>query len=160
VRQQNVTVSGRRVERKVYSSCSCLQNQDVNITAPWWTEAEDGKVADLESPVIVAKSGRQGLDQAIDGYCPFDCGRQFSILIGLLSTFSLLGSTGRIGNQLLSLRAVEPRDKAAGLIIMVRYLWSGVTLSRTSCKNITDARELHCIVLNLWPHLCAILVKK
>ena len=60
--------------------------------------------------------------QAIDGYCPFNCDRQFSLLIGLLSTFSLLGSTGRLGNQLLSLRAVEPRDKAAGLIIMVSLL--------------------------------------
>ena len=60
--------------------------------------------------------------KAIDGYCPFNCDRQFSLLIGLLSTFSLLGSTGRLGNQLLSLRAVEPRDKAAGLIIMVSLL--------------------------------------
>ena len=60
--------------------------------------------------------------QAIDGYCPFDCSRQFSILIGLLTAFSLLGSTGRLGNQLISLRAVEPRDKAAGLIIMVSLL--------------------------------------
>ena len=30
--------------------------------------------------------------------------------------------TVQVGNQLLSLRAVEPRDKAAGIIIMVSLL--------------------------------------
>ena len=136
VKRENVTISGRRVERKVYSSCSCLQNHEANITSPWWLDSEDDKNSSL---VIAAKSGSYGFDQvylkklsfthlltlsvqAIDGYCPFDCGRQFSILIGLLSAFSLLGSTGRLGNQLISLRAVEPRDKAAGLIIMVSLL--------------------------------------
>ena len=55
VRRENVTISGRRVERKVYSSCSCLQNQEANTTSPWWTEAGDSPV------VIEAKS--TGLDQ-------------------------------------------------------------------------------------------------
>ena len=44
------------------------------------------------------------------------------MMLGLLTVFSLLGSTGRVGNQLVSLRAVQPRDKAASLIIMVSIL--------------------------------------
>ena len=34
------------------------------------------------------------------------CSRQFQMMLGLLTVFSLLGSTGRVGNQLVSLRAV------------------------------------------------------
>eukprot|EP00091_Calanus_sinicus_P016459 TRINITY_DN35824_c0_g1_i1.p1 TRINITY_DN35824_c0_g1~~TRINITY_DN35824_c0_g1_i1.p1 ORF type:complete len:134 (-),score=30.00 TRINITY_DN35824_c0_g1_i1:102-503(-) len=35
---------------------------------------------------------------------------------------SLLGATGRIGNQLVSLRAVDPADKSASITIMVSAL--------------------------------------
>ena len=60
VKTENVTISGRRVERKVYSSCSCLQNLEANITSPWWLDSEDDKNSSL---VIAAKSGSYGLDQ-------------------------------------------------------------------------------------------------
>ena len=61
VKRENVTISGRRVERKVYSSCSCLQNEEANITSPWWIDAKDD---DNNSPVVIAaKSSSQGLDQ-------------------------------------------------------------------------------------------------
>ena len=110
---QSVTLDGRSVERKVYTGCSCLPHSD-NVTQVWWSQ-DTG----LRSPLA---STSVDTDQAIAGHCPFDCSRQFSIFIGMLTAFSLLGSTGRIGNQLLSLRAVEPRDKAAGLIIMVSLL--------------------------------------
>ena len=62
VRRENVTISGRRVERKVYSSCSCLQNLEANFSSPWWMEAEEED--DINSAlVIAAKSGGQGHDQ-------------------------------------------------------------------------------------------------
>ena len=117
--KENVTVSGRNVVRKVYSSCSCVNHDQQNLTrsSPWWRSTE----SDLHSPLSQISTGSFH-DQAIDGYCPFDCSRQFGIIIGMLTCFSLLGSTGRIGNQLLSLRAVDPKDKAASLIIMVSLL--------------------------------------
>merc|ERR1719341_451561 len=41
---------------------------------------------------------------------------------------SLLGATGRLGGQLVNLRAVEPRDKSASMIIMVAVLSISVFL--------------------------------
>ena len=108
----NLTLEEREVSRKVYSSCSCVTS---NLSSPWWTQDQQDQ---LVSPLTPA----QPTDSAIAGYCPFDCSSQFRLFIGLLSAFSLLTSTGRIGNQLVSLRAVEPRDKSAGLIIMVSLL--------------------------------------
>ena len=109
----NLTLDGREVTRQVFSSCSCVTS---NLSSPWWTRGEHQ--AQLLSPLTPA----QPSDSAIAGYCPFDCSTQFNLFVGLLSVFSLLTSTGRIGNQLVSLRAVEPRDKSAGLIIMVSLL--------------------------------------
>ena len=105
----NLTLDSREVTRKVYSSCSCVNTTNVS---PWWTQDA------LNSPLAHS----QPSDSAIAGYCPFNCSTQFTLVIGLLTAFSLLGSTGRIGNQLISLRAVEPRDKSAGIIIMVSLL--------------------------------------
>ena len=34
--------------------------------------------------------------EAIAGFCPLDCSRQFAVTIGLLTTFALLGSTGKV----------------------------------------------------------------
>ena len=101
--------------RKVYTDCSCLPES--NETRAWWSPDTD---TGLPSPL--ATDSNTGAGMAIDGHCPFDCSRQFTMILGMLTAFSFLGSTGRIGNQLLSLRAVEPRDKAAGLIIMVSLL--------------------------------------
>ena len=160
--------------RKVYSSCSCIQES--GQTSPWWKN----ETQELKSPLDIP-SQEARLGDALEGYCPFDCSRQFMIIIGtrvsksfnplhvyvsswvfaqtrkrlpglglrylciflhtdtddrieqsckkqniffvgMLTCFALLGSTGRVGNQLLSLRAVEPRDKSAGIIIMVSLL--------------------------------------
>ena len=107
----NLSLEGREVARKVFSSCSCVAS---NRSSPWWTSSL--------SPLSSLSAAQQPSDSAIAGYCPFDCSTQFSLFVGLLSAFSLLTSTGRIGNQLVSLRAVQPRDKSAGLIIMVSLL--------------------------------------
>merc|ERR1712123_211367 len=119
--EETVMKRGRKKIQKIYSDCSCVRESskalNMTSTEPWWKESE------LKSPLI---SGTPGLSSppsgAVGGYCPFDCSKQFSILIGLLSVMSLLGATGRLGNQLVSLRAVDPEDKAASIIIMVSLL--------------------------------------
>ena len=107
----NLTLGSRQVTRKVYSSCSCVNT----TSSPWWITKDS-----LDPPI--SSSNRPASDSAISGYCPFDCSTQFTLVIGLLTSFSLLASTGRIGNQLISLRAVTPQDKSASIIIMVSLL--------------------------------------
>ena len=46
----------------------------------------------------------------------------FYLTLAIFATLSLLGSTGRVGGTIISLRAVEPRDKAASLVILVSLL--------------------------------------
>ena len=46
----------------------------------------------------------------------------FYLTLFIFATLSLLGSTGRVGGTIISLRAVEPRDKAASLVILVSLL--------------------------------------
>jgi len=117
---ETVMKKGRKKEQKLYSDCSCVieSAEQLNLTAvePWWKDTE------LKSPVVGGALAPTKPRGAVGGYCPFDCSKQFSIIIGLLTVFSLLGATGRLGNQLVSLRAVDPEDKAASLIIMVSAL--------------------------------------
>jgi len=117
---ETVVKRGRKKEQKIYSDCSCVRSsaQLLNRTTaePWWKESE------LKSPVVTLAELSSPPSGAVGGYCPLDCSRQFSIIIGLLTVMSLLGATGRLGNQLVSLRAVDPADKAASIIIMVSAL--------------------------------------
>jgi len=120
VDKEIVMKNGRKKTVKIYSECSCVReaSKDFNMTAaePWWKDPE------IRSPISAPSTLSEPPSGAVGGYCPFDCSRQFSIIIGLLSVMSLLGSTGRVGNQLVTLRAVDPEDKAASLIIMVSLL--------------------------------------
>jgi len=76
----------------------------------------------LPSPSVLQGSDGVPVTGAAEGFCPFDCNAVFNAMLGVLTLISVLLSTGRIGNQLVSLRAVEPRDKAASLVIMVSAL--------------------------------------
>ena len=61
--------------RKVYSSCSCIQES--GQTSPWWKN----ETQELKSPLDIP-SQEARLGDALEGYCPFDCSRQFMIIIG------------------------------------------------------------------------------
>ena len=115
-----VMKNGRKKIQKIYSECSCVRESSkaLNMTSakPWWKES------DLESPLVGGSALPSSPSGAVGGYCPLDCSKQFSIIIGLLTVMSLLGATGRLGNQLVSLRAVDPADKAASIILMVSAL--------------------------------------
>ena len=56
------------------------------------------------------------------GVCPVDCNSTFYALLGFMMVFSLIGSTTRIPNFLLSLRSIEMRDKSASITFSVSFL--------------------------------------
>jgi len=119
--EEVVMKNGRKKIQKIYSDCSCVKvsSEALNTTAaePWWKES------DLKSPIVGGSTALPSTPTgAVGGYCPFDCNKQFSIIIGLLTVMSLLGATGRLGNQILSLRAIDPQDKSASIMIMVSLL--------------------------------------
>ncbi len=62
------------------------------------------------------------MDSAVDGYCPFDCSRQFYGLLGVLFVLALLAGATSIPNMLISLRAIQPEDKAASFTLTVSLL--------------------------------------
>ena len=102
----------------MYSNCSCATEASLllntSLSEPWWAYSS------LPSPSVVQGQGQ--VTGAVEGYCPFDCDSVFTAMLAALTIMSVISSTGRVGNQLVSLRAVEPRDKAASLVIMVSAL--------------------------------------
>ena len=106
-------------EKTVYSDCSCARevSRTGNTTlSPLWA-----RKLGLTSPV--GPSSLVPVTGAVEGYCPSNsCESMFYLTLVIFATLSLLGSTGRVGGTIISLRAVEPRDKAASLVILVSLL--------------------------------------
>jgi len=134
---------GKRGHPKtVYNSCSCLPSHSTS-GPPWWRDNSLPNAESAVSPLASAKNtsppstssssssasslslsslSNVSFPAAASGHCPVDCSSSFRTLIGVLMVGSLLGATGRLGGQLVNLRAVEPRDKSASMIIMVALL--------------------------------------
>jgi len=108
-------------EKTVYSDCSCARevSRTGNTTlSPLWA-----RKLGLTSPVGPSSSSLVPVTGAVEGYCPSNsCESMFYLTLFIFATLSLLGSTGRVGGTIISLRAVEPRDKAASLVILVSLL--------------------------------------
>merc|ERR1719348_1428202 len=113
---------GKLEEKRIFSDCSCVADASKILNTskadPWW----NSKGAGLPSPLAPMETNVFDMTNAVEGFCPFDCNQVFLMMIGALALLSILNSTGRVGNQLLTLRAVETRDKAASLAIMVTLL--------------------------------------
>ena len=88
-----------------YTNCKCLNSNSLpppNIAI---------------QPNFTIQTGSVSL-----GTCPQDCSSQFYAMIGFLTVFSIIGSTTRIPNMLLSLRSIEMRDKSASITFSVSFL--------------------------------------
>jgi len=100
-------------ETRVYSNCACATKvsleTNTTLAKPWWRDEE------LPAPTAV----RGEVNGAVQGYCPSDCNRIFYTTLGVLMLVTFLASTGRIGTQIIALRVLDPRDKAAAMVIMV-----------------------------------------
>ena len=60
---------------------------------------------------------------AFEGFCPSgDCDAMFYMTMVFVGFVSLLASTARVGNSIINLRAVEPRDKSASITILISAL--------------------------------------
>ena len=105
-------------ELKVFEDCRCVSEvaSEMNFTVAeiWWQE--DG----LKSPPVIGQELPSG---AVEGFCPTsNCDDLFYLSIGVFGFMSLLASTSRVGGTLISLRAVEPQDKSASLVILISFL--------------------------------------
>jgi sodium-independent organic anion transporter len=97
------TVGGE--ERTVYTGCSCV-----------------GPASNISLSPLEAALAAPEEQLALAGHCPGNCDTKFYLVIGIFATMSLLASTGRVGGTLISLRAVQPRDKSASLVILISLL--------------------------------------
>jgi len=102
---------------KVFEDCSCVSKAAIEmnrtITKLWWRKEE------LQHPFIV---GHDLISGAVEGFCPSNCDDLFYLTIALFSLMGFLAATGRVGGLLISLRAVEPQDKSASLVIQISLL--------------------------------------
>ena len=85
----------------IYTNCACLQSSQI-------------------SPPILSGTGNYG--SVSSGICPVNCDTSFYALIGFLVVFSIISSTTRIPNFLLSLRSIELRDKSASISFSISFL--------------------------------------
>eukprot|EP00092_Neocalanus_flemingeri_P008381 GFUD01009037.1.p1 GENE.GFUD01009037.1~~GFUD01009037.1.p1 ORF type:complete len:657 (+),score=126.71 GFUD01009037.1:144-2114(+) len=102
---------------KVFEDCSCVSQaaaeMNSTVTEIWWRKEE------LQPPSVVGQSGISG---AVEGFCPSNCDNLFYLTIVIAGLMFLLASTGAVGGILISLRAVEPQDKSASLVINISFL--------------------------------------
>lgn len=103
---------------KVFENCACVSQASVEMNSSvidiWWKKEE------LKPPAVI---GQDVISGAVEGFCPSsNCDDLFYLTIGVFGLMSLLASTSRVGGTLISLRAVEPQDKSASLVILISFL--------------------------------------
>ena len=126
-----------------YTDCACLLTASKRIPAP----------SVLTENLQSFQNGTVS-----SGVCPVDCQSQFFGLLVFLVIFSIVGSTTRIPNFLLSLRSIEMRDKSASITFTISFLslfaflpspiFYGALLDTTcSLWDVTKCGETtHCLV--------------
>lgn len=140
-------VRNKRKGIQVFSNCTCVEQAAHQLgskrVAKWWqppppkelpsplvtSSLQDAPDGTSPPPPVVAsvfqlvdvEEEEEGspLTRAVEGFCPSDCDKVFYIVVGSMLAYSLLGSTGRVGSTLISLRSVDPHDKSASLLILV-----------------------------------------
>jgi len=103
---------------KIYQDCSCISEaaaeMNLTVTRAWWRKES------AEHPLVMRGEVPSG---GVEGFCPSsNCDNLFYLTIGVMGFMSLLASTSRVGGTLISLRAVDPRDKSASLVILISFL--------------------------------------
>jgi hypothetical protein len=102
----------------IFQDCSCISQaaaeRNLTVTSAWWREEV------FKSPLVIEGAVPSG---GVDGFCPSsNCDDLFYLTIGIMGFMSLIASTSRVGGTLISLRAVEPEDKSASLVILISVL--------------------------------------
>jgi len=114
-------VAGCRSERRlvveeeeltVFSDCRCAARLS-SPASPWWLSENS-----FASPAVTD----QHSDEAVLDFCPSSCDTMFYVTMAFISVVSFLGSTARVGGSIVNLRAVQPEDKSASLILLISAL--------------------------------------
>ncbi|XP_040584004.1 solute carrier organic anion transporter family member 74D [Lepeophtheirus salmonis] len=92
--------------KTIYENCSCIEGNSL-------------KVPDVSNISYSKSIGGDGIIK----YCEDEsCGSQFIIFMSILGLFGILGTSTRIPNLIITLRAIDPKDKAAALTLSVSLL--------------------------------------
>jgi len=128
-KSETIFVEGNPKGVVVFGDCNCVAEAALTLNTStdqqWWNkQTSPVGASSLPHPSGSALSFSTSvkMDSAIDGFCPADCDGLFYLTLGAMSIISLLGSSTRVGSVLISLRAVDPADKSASLVIMVSLL--------------------------------------
>eukprot|EP00096_Caligus_rogercresseyi_P000863 TRINITY_DN11425_c0_g1_i1.p1 TRINITY_DN11425_c0_g1~~TRINITY_DN11425_c0_g1_i1.p1 ORF type:complete len:638 (-),score=124.92 TRINITY_DN11425_c0_g1_i1:540-2453(-) len=90
--------------KKSYGNCSCVSG---------------GK----ESFPLLTNNPSSFSGEVVSKYCEDpSCASHFVMFMALLGIFGIIGSSTRIPNLILSLRAIDPRDKASALTLTISLL--------------------------------------
>lgn len=78
-----------------------------------------------------------GTSFVTSGRCDDHCGNKFAIYVSILSVCNLIGSLARTGDTILTMRAVEPRDKnfAMGVVGTIFSIFGKANLKGWNDKN-------------------------
>ena len=98
-----VTYEDKNQTNQEYSACSCV-------------------LASAREEGNFSFNGQQGLNYALSGFCPSDCSNQYNIVLFLMFIYGLFAGTERLPNTLILLRAIEKRDKAAAMTVLVTFV--------------------------------------
>jgi sodium-independent organic anion transporter len=120
---QSVELDKKGKPRTLYWDCKCAREKSeadgLAPVKPWWIEKHED--SDDDRPLVTA-SLPYSTNVAVEGYCPKDCST------ALLSFFLIFGPVGvvmalaRLPGFIMSLRAIEKRDKAASMTLTLSVL--------------------------------------
>ena len=140
--EQHHEADDRSKTVSLYSECSCVLEASIALNSTrrspdWWREDSlAGYLIPENAPVVgplvpdnAPMSGplvpdNDPVSGAVGDYCPVDqdCTIKFYILIGLFLVTGLLAASSKLGTQLLTFRAVDPRDKSASMVLSISSL--------------------------------------
>ena len=89
-----------------YSACSCV----LESAPESHNQMKSGNLTFIS---------QQGFDYAFSGFCSSDCSNHYNIVLLLMFIYGLFAGTERLPNTLILLRAIDKRDKAAAMTVLV-----------------------------------------
>jgi len=107
-------------DKTLFDDCSCITQaaaqRNLTVSRVWWREER------LDHPLVIGDEDEVP-SGGVEGFCPSsNCDNLFYLTIGVTGFMSFLASTSRVGGTLINLRAVDPQDKSASLVITISFL--------------------------------------
>jgi len=108
----------------VYGDCSCVREASIikntSLSKEW---AEKNLLQDIQLNEDTYREPYGNVSEAVSGWCHDEgCQDKFMQFVIAMGIMSIIGSTGRVGNLLVSLRCVELRDKSLSMAFQVVFM--------------------------------------